>query len=187
MSPTRAAIGIIGGSGLYEMDGISNLESVEIDTPFGHPSDAIALGSLDGVPVAFLPRHGRGHRINPTNIPFRANVYALKTLGVRRIISVSAVGSLQEEFAPLDLVVPRPTYRPYQAAGLYVLRRRHHCPRSAGRPLLCSRFLHRSRASSRTGHSRPPFRHSRRHRRPRLLHTRRELHVPLLGGPTLSA
>ena len=106
MSPTRAAIGIIGGSGLYEMDGISNLESVEIDTPFGRPSDAITLGSLDGVPVAFLPRHGRGHRINPTNIPFRANVYALKTLGVRRIISVSAVGSLQEEFAPLDLVVP---------------------------------------------------------------------------------
>ena len=106
MSTAKATIGIIGGSGLYEMDGISNLESVEIDTPFGRPSDAITVGSLDGVPVAFLPRHGRGHRINPTGIPFRANVYALKTLGVRRIISVSAVGSLQEEFAPLDLVVP---------------------------------------------------------------------------------
>ena len=106
MSPANTTIGIIGGSGLYEMDGISNLESVEIDTPFGRPSDAITVGSLDGVPVAFLPRHGRGHRINPTGIPFRANIYALKTLGVRRVISISAVGSLKEELAPLDLVVP---------------------------------------------------------------------------------
>ncbi len=106
MSSAKATIGIIGGSGLYEMDGISNLESVEIDTPFGRPSDAVTVGALDGVPVAFLPRHGRGHRINPTNIPFRANVYALKTLGARCIISISAVGSLKEEFAPLDLVVP---------------------------------------------------------------------------------
>ena len=106
MSSSKATIGIIGGSGLYEMDGISELQSVDVDTPFGCPSDAITVGSLDGVSVAFLPRHGRGHRINPTNIPFRANVYALKTLGVRRIISVSAVGSLKEEFAPMHLVVP---------------------------------------------------------------------------------
>ena len=106
MSPPTAAIGIIGGSGLYEMDGISDLQSVEMDTPFGRPSDAITVGSLDGVSVAFLPRHGRGHRINPTNIPFRANVYALKTLSVSRIISISAVGSLKEEFAPMHLVMP---------------------------------------------------------------------------------
>ena len=106
MSSPKATVGIIGGSGLYEMDGISDLQSVEMDTPYGRPSDAITVGSLDGVSVAFLPRHGRGHRINPTNIPFRANVYALKTLGVRRIISVSAVGSLKEEFAPMHLVVP---------------------------------------------------------------------------------
>ncbi|MEE8466526.1 MAG: S-methyl-5'-thioadenosine phosphorylase [Dehalococcoidia bacterium] len=102
----RATIGVIGGSGLYEMDGMTGVESVNVDTPFGTPSDAIVLGDLDGVKVAFLPRHGRGHRFNPSHIPARANIYALKSLGVERIISVSAVGSLKEEFAPLDLVVP---------------------------------------------------------------------------------
>ena len=106
MANKKAVIAVIGGSGLYEMEGLSNVESVEMDTPFGKPSDAIALGSLEEIPIAFLPRHGRGHRINPTNIPVRANIYALKSLGVQRIISVSAVGSLKEEFAPLDLVVP---------------------------------------------------------------------------------
>ena len=102
----RAAIGIIGGSGLYQMEGLSNVEHIEVDTPFGKPSDAIVVGELDEVLVAFLPRHGRGHRINPTQIPARANIYALKNLGVERVISVSAVGSLKEELAPLDLVVP---------------------------------------------------------------------------------
>ena len=102
----RATIGVIGGSGLYEMDGMTDVESVEVDTPFGKPSDAVVLGDLDGVKVAFLPRHGRGHRFNPSHIPARANIFALKSLGVERIISVSAVGSLKEEFAPLDLVVP---------------------------------------------------------------------------------
>ena len=106
MANNEAVIAVIGGSGLYEMEGLSNVDFVEMDTPFGKPSDAIALGSLEEIPVAFLPRHGRGHRINPTNIPVRANIYALKSLGVQRIISVSAVGSLKEEFAPLDLVVP---------------------------------------------------------------------------------
>jgi 5'-methylthioadenosine phosphorylase len=106
MQQKQATTAIIGGSGLYEMEGLSNVDFIEIDTPFGKPSDAILVGALDGVPVAFLPRHGRGHRINPSNIPVRANIYALKTLGVQRIISVSAVGSLKEEFAPLDLVIP---------------------------------------------------------------------------------
>jgi 5'-methylthioadenosine phosphorylase len=106
MVKKEASIGVIGGSGLYQMEGLTGIESVEIDTPFGKPSDAIVLGSLEGVRVAFLPRHGRGHRFNPTQIPVRANIYALKSLGVERIISVSAVGSLKEEFAPLDLVVP---------------------------------------------------------------------------------
>jgi 5'-methylthioadenosine phosphorylase len=99
-------IAVIGGSGLYEMDGMTGVETVEVETPFGKPSDAIVLGDLAGVKVAFLPRHGRGHRFNPTHIPSRANIYALKSLGVERIISVSAVGSLKEEFAPLDLVIP---------------------------------------------------------------------------------
>ena len=106
MTTRHASIGIIGGSGLYEIEGLSNVHSIEIDTPFGKPSDAIVMGLLENVPVAFLPRHGRGHQFNPTHIPARANIYALKTLGVGRIISVSAVGSLKEELVPLDLVIP---------------------------------------------------------------------------------
>lgn len=106
MSTAQAEIAVIGGSGLYEIDGLENVQRVDIDTPFGNPSDSVVLGELSGVRVAFLPRHGRGHRFNPTHIPVRANIYALKTLGVERIISVSAVGSLKEEFAPLDLVIP---------------------------------------------------------------------------------
>jgi 5'-methylthioadenosine phosphorylase len=106
MPVKEASIGVIGGSGLYEMEGMTDVDFVEMDTPYGKPSDAIVLGNLEGTSVAFLPRHGRGHRLNPTRIPSRANIYALKSLGVRRIISVSAVGSLKEEFAPLDLVVP---------------------------------------------------------------------------------
>ena len=102
----EAKIAIIGGSGLYHMDDLTKVREVNPDTPFGRPSDAILLGELNGVPVAFLPRHGRGHRISPTELPVRANIYALKTLGVERVISVSAVGSLKEEVHPLDLVVP---------------------------------------------------------------------------------
>ena len=102
----EARIAIIGGSGLYDMEGLADMREVELDTPFGKPSDSIVLGVLEGVEVAFLPRHGRGHRISPTRLPVRANIYALKTLGVERIISISAVGSLKEELRPLDLVVP---------------------------------------------------------------------------------
>ena len=106
MAKDKATIGIVGGSGLYEIEGLTGVESVTVDTPFGPPSDAITLGELSGVPVAFLPRHGKGHRLNPTNIPARANIFALKSLGVEKIISVSAVGSLKQELAPLDMVVP---------------------------------------------------------------------------------
>ena len=106
MNRKEATVAVIGGSGLYEMDGLTDVDFIEIDTPFGKPSDAIALGSLEGTPVAFLPRHGRGHRLNPSHIPARANIYALKTLGVQRIFSISAVGSLKEEYSPLDLVIP---------------------------------------------------------------------------------
>ena len=102
----EARIGIIGGSGLYEMDGLANVHEVDLDTPFGKPSDSMVLGSLERVSVAFLPRHGRGHKINPSRLPVRANIFALKTLGVERIISISAVGSLKEELRPLELVVP---------------------------------------------------------------------------------
>jgi 5'-methylthioadenosine phosphorylase len=106
MPGSEPTIAIIGGSGLYEMEGLNEVQFIEMDTPFGKPSAAIAVGSLEETPVAFLPRHGEGHRFNPSHIPVRANIYALKSLGVQRVISVSAVGSLKEEFAPLHLVVP---------------------------------------------------------------------------------
>ena len=100
------AVGFIGGSGLYDMDGLNNAREVKVETPYGKPSDSIITGDLDGVSVAFLPRHGRGHRISPSELPVRANIYAMKKLGVQRLISISAVGSLKEELKPLDLVVP---------------------------------------------------------------------------------
>jgi len=103
---SEAKIGIIGGSGLYKMEGMTGVEKVKVSTPFGEPSDAIILGTLKGIRVAFLPRHGEGHRISPSEIPAKANIYALKSLGVERIISVSAVGSLREEIEPLDIVIP---------------------------------------------------------------------------------
>jgi len=99
-------IGVIGGSGLYEMAAITDRKEVEIETPFGRPSDAFILGTLEGKRVAFLARHGRGHRILPTELNFRANIYAMKLLGVERILSASAVGSLRAELAPLDIVLP---------------------------------------------------------------------------------
>jgi len=102
----RASIGIIGGSGLYEVEGVTDLQEVRLDTPFGAPSDAYVVGTLAGRRVAFLPRHGRGHRISPTELNSRANVFGFKLLGVERLISVSAVGSLREELRPLDVVVP---------------------------------------------------------------------------------
>ncbi|MGB8476438.1 MAG: S-methyl-5'-thioadenosine phosphorylase [Candidatus Acidiferrum sp.] len=103
---TQAEIGIIGGSGLYSMNGLTKTREVRVKTPFGEPSDAIVLGLLEGKSVAFLARHGRGHRILPGEINFRANVYAMKLLGVERIISVSAVGSLLEELRPGEFLVP---------------------------------------------------------------------------------
>ncbi|MEO1067952.1 MAG: S-methyl-5'-thioadenosine phosphorylase [Cyanobacteria bacterium J06638_6] len=102
----QAQIGIIGGSGLYQMEALTDIEEVRIDTPFGSPSDAVILGTLDGTRVAFLARHGRGHTLMPTELPFRANIYAMKSLGVEYLISASAVGSLQEAAKPLDMVVP---------------------------------------------------------------------------------
>lgn len=103
---SEATVGIIGGSGLYQMDGLTEVSERRLDTPYGPPSDAIVLGTLGGRRVAFLPRHGRGHRINPTQVPYRANIYALKLLGVERVVSINAVGSLREELAPMDIVIP---------------------------------------------------------------------------------
>ena len=102
----QVKIGIIGGSGLYQMSEFTDTREVTIDTPFGKPSDAFIVGKLGGVDVAFLPRHGRGHKFTPTEVPYRANIYAMKLLGVEYILSVSAVGSLQEKYAPTDMVIP---------------------------------------------------------------------------------
>lgn len=102
----EVAIGIIGGSGLYKMEALKDVAEVQVETPFGKPSDALILGTLDGVRVAFLARHGRNHHLLPSELPFRANIYAMKSLGVKYLISASAVGSLKAEAKPLDMVVP---------------------------------------------------------------------------------
>ena len=103
---TQALVGIVGGSGLYQMEGLQDAEEHRLHTPFGEPSDVVVTGRVHGVGVAFLARHGRGHRLLPTEVPYRANIYALKQLGVRYVLSVSAVGSLREELKPLDMVLP---------------------------------------------------------------------------------
>ena len=102
----EARIGVIGGSGLYQIDGLTDIRETKVETPFGDPSDLIMTGTLQGVPIAFLPRHGKGHRISPSELPARANIFALKSLGVERIVSIGAVGSLREDIHPLDLVIP---------------------------------------------------------------------------------
>jgi 5'-methylthioadenosine phosphorylase len=102
----QAKIGVIGGTGLYDIEGLTDIEEVDITTPFGKPSDVIGVGILDGVGVAFLPRHGRGHRISPTELPSRANIYALKSLGVEHIIAINSAGSFKSEINPGDLVIP---------------------------------------------------------------------------------
>jgi len=120
---TPVRIGIIGGSGVYQIESLTNVEQVKVKTPFGAPSDAITVGTLSGVRLAFLPRHGRGHRITPTEVNSRANIFALKTLGVERIVSVTACGSLREDYSPRHIVIPDQIFdhtrgkRPYTFFG----------------------------------------------------------------------
>jgi 5'-methylthioadenosine phosphorylase len=113
----QARIGIIGGSGLYKMDALKDVQEVTLDTPFGSPSDALIAGTLDGVAVAFLARHGRNHHLIPSEVPFRANIHAMKQLGVEYIISASAVGSLAEKVKPLDLI----EWLPFLAMELWLI------------------------------------------------------------------
>jgi 5'-methylthioadenosine phosphorylase len=110
MMHKNTPIGIIGGSGLYEMADLKDIQQVALDTPFGQPSDDYIIGELKGVRVAFLPRHGRGHRLSPAELNFRANIYGFKKLGVERLIAVTAVGSLKEHIRPLDIVIPDQFY-----------------------------------------------------------------------------
>jgi 5'-methylthioadenosine phosphorylase len=102
----KVSIAIIGGSGLYHMSGLENPKEYDLDTPFGKPSAPIAVGTLEGIRIAFLARHGIGHHITPTEVPYRANIFALKSLGVERVISISACGSLREDYAPGHIVIP---------------------------------------------------------------------------------
>jgi len=102
----QAKVGVIGGTGLYDIEGLTDIEEADIDTPFGKPSDTITIGRLEGVKVAFLPRHGKGHRISPSELPVRANIYALKSLGVEHIIAVCSAGSFKQEIKPGHLVIP---------------------------------------------------------------------------------
>lgn len=103
---SQTTIGVIGGSGLYEIEGLTDLREVAVDTPFGSPSDTYVTGMLDGVKMVFLPRHGKGHRLLPSEVPYRANIYGMKLLGVQRVISISAVGSMKEAIAPGHIVIP---------------------------------------------------------------------------------
>ncbi|MFK7802644.1 MAG: S-methyl-5'-thioadenosine phosphorylase [Anaerolineae bacterium] len=107
---TKIEIGVFGGSGLYSMEELTDIEERTLTTPFGDPSDSVTIGTLHGRRVAFLPRHGRGHVLNPTEVPYEANVYAMKMLGVKYLISVNACGSLQEQYAPGHIVVPDQLY-----------------------------------------------------------------------------
>ena len=99
-------VGVIGGSGLYEIEGLTDVESISVDTPWGSPSDDLIVGNLGDTKMVFLPRHGRGHKLMPSEINFRANIYAMKKMGVEWIVSVSAVGSMKEHIAPGQIVIP---------------------------------------------------------------------------------
>jgi 5'-methylthioadenosine phosphorylase len=107
---TDIKLAVIGGSGVYDMEALTDVEERQISTPFGNPTDAIVIGTLSGKRIAFLPRHGRGHRLTPTEVPSRANIWALKSLGVERIISISACGSMKETYAPRHIVIPDQIY-----------------------------------------------------------------------------
>ena len=114
-------IGVIGGSGLYEMEGMTEVQEVKVETPYGDPSDAFVVGKLGDVELVFLSRHGRGHRYNPSEVPYRANLFGMKKLGVNWVISVSAVGSLRAEIAPRDVVlVDHPLIEPSRAPPLFL-------------------------------------------------------------------
>jgi len=134
-------IGVIGGSGIYDIEGITEMRKQKIRTPFGDPSDTVVIGNLEGIPVAFLPRHGRGHFIAPSELNSRANIYALKSLGVEQIISISACGSLKEELKPRDIVIPdqlfdRTRQRPYTFFGegivAHIAFANPYCPELSG-------------------------------------------------------
>ena len=168
----KPILAVIGGSGLYEMPGLKNPKNIQVDTPFGKPSAPIVVGSLEGQPVAFLARHGIGHHLTPSEVNYRANIYALRQLGARQVISVSACGSLREDYQPGDIVIPDQLFdftkgrkRTFFEGGLvaHVGVADPFCPR------LSELAYH---AVQQTGHHRAPGRHIHHHRRAALLHPR---------------
>ena len=181
MPQPKAKIGVIGGSGLYDIEGMADLEMVNVETPFGAPSDSIGIGSLSGVGIAFLPRHGKGHRISPTEVPSRANIYAFKSLGVEHIISINSCGSFMEEIRPGHLLIPdqiidRTQKRANTFFGdgivAHISFADPFCP-------VLSRIL---RSGAGDGRHRPPGRHLHRHGGPGLFHPRRVTPLPGLGS-----
>ena len=134
----RPTIGVIGGSGLYEMEGLARVKQVRVTTPFGPPSDAFVVGDLEGARVAFLARHGRGHRISPSEINYRANIYTMKKLGVERVLSVSAVGSMKEALHPGHVVIPNQFFDwPFQYVQPFPLARLRKVGKAYPEPSEC--------------------------------------------------
>ena len=180
-----ASVGVIGGSGFYEL--LENAREVVIDTPFGQPSDSYFLGEIDGVRVAFLPRHARGHRILPGEVNYRANIWGMKALGVHYVLSASAVGSLREELKPLDVVVPDQLFDRTKARPEHLLRRRRRRAHGLRRPVLpVHQQAHRGGGPRGRRHG-ARGRHLRLHRGSAVQHARREQRLPPARASTSSA
>ena len=184
--PQDIRIGVIGGSGLYEMDALTDREEVRVTTPFGDPSSAYIVGVLNGRRVAFLARHGPGHRLMPSELNFRANIFGFKTLGVDWILSASAVGSLREEYRPLDIVIPDQLLESHPRADQHLLRRWYRRPCRVRPPVLSGAQCHRLRRGHRCRGARPSRRHLRVHGGSAVLHVGRVEALSLVGEWTSS-
>ena len=186
----QVKIGIIGGSGLYKMEALKDVEEVQIDTPFGSPSDALIVGTVEGTKVAFLARHGRNHTLMPSELPFRANIYAMKSLGVEYLISASAVGSLRAEVKPLDMVVPDQFIDRTKNSHLYFLWQRHrwaYCLWRANLPQAGRSADRCDRLAGFGGCDSAPRRHLRLYGRACFLDQSRIKSLPKLGRDRLLA
>ncbi len=183
MDQETPILAVIGGSGLYEMPGLADAQALDLETPYGKPSAPVVIGSLSGRRVAFLARHGIGHTISPSEINYRANIYALKSLGVDRIVSISACGSLREDLCPGSHRHPGPAVRfhPRQPQA-DLLRGRPGRPRRDGRSILPGSFQQRPSRRSQDRGNRPRGRDVYHHRRTAFLHQSRIEPVPCLGN-----
>ena len=177
-------IGIIGGSGLYEIDALEEAQWIAVDTPWGAPSDELLIGRIEGVKFVFLPRHGRGHRLPPTDLNARANIDALKRAGCTDLVAISAVGSLREELAPGCFVVVDQYIDRTVARAIELLRARPRRPRLDGRSCLPAPFRARRRFGRGGGRGGGARRLLPRHRRPAILDPRRKPRLSRYGAAT---